>query len=288
MSSAHPQDSARVFAADGTELLAREVEWALARRWRDHRDYEARNKIILAYKKLVLKMSSKHAHSGVRLEDLVAVGQLGMLKAIDRFDPERGYGFGTLATHYIRQSHTEFLLDTTGQTRMFNTATEKNLNANLPRLKREWEYKNGRPFDDEGRADICKSLDITMDRLRNFEMVKAIPISIDPLAAPDEEGGRSQQFADPSPSVETSVLGSIANRRMMALIEEALAKLSRRDAEIWRARYPMGENQITLDALSKKYSVSRERVRQLQIRANDRVIEHLRAHGISGSSDILL
>lgn len=280
--------SKQVDSGSGDDLLPREVERELARRWRDDGDLSAREQILSAYQKMAVSLAMKAGRGGLPLDDLIQEASIGLMVALDRFDPDYGCGFGTFARYYVRSRLQIYTLENIAPMRIFNTAATKSLLARFSRYRREIEGATGQPLDSEGRKLICKRLGISEDQLRRFEMAVTMPATVDSGAGfQEDDNNRSQQLADPGPGVETMVLGRLARRQMTSLLKNALAQLSERDAEVIRARH-LREQPMTLDALSQKLGVSRERVRQIELRSLRRLQEILRQSGVTASDDLLL
>jgi RNA polymerase sigma-32 factor len=271
----------------GENLLPREVERELAIRWRDHRDYEARDKIIKAYQMLAHAWAQRSARSGLSAEDLAQEANIGLLSALDRFDPDLGYGFGTFARYHVISRIQIYTLENVAPLRIFNTGATKALLSRYNRTRREIEEETGEPLNEEGREEICRRLGIERWQLDRFEMATASTTSVDAGAGnPDEDVTRPHQLADTRPDPENEAMESVSRGEVADLVNDILEGMDKRDAEVIRARH-LSDPPATLDRLSRAYGISRERVRQIELRALRKLAEGLRDRGINSVSDIL-
>jgi RNA polymerase sigma factor (sigma-70 family) len=267
-----------------SENLTREEELALARRWRDHRDERARARILSAYRKMAVAFAQRALRPGAQLDDLVQEAQIGLVTALDRFDPELGFGFSTFARYHVLSRLQIHALENLGPVRIFNTAATKALLSSYFRLRRQYEDPGTGRLGEDGRDAICRQIGIPREQLDRFEMAIQAPAGIDVGAGDDPESdlprGR-QILAEDDP--EETVLRRRGLDQARAAIAEALQDLDPRDAEVLRRRH-LAETPETLDAIAASLGVSRERVRQIEARGLARVRKALQAAGVQGAS----
>lgn len=264
------------------EFLDRETEWDLARRWRDHGDQEARERILQAYRRMALSYAAKWSRSGLAFEDLAQEATIGLIQALDKFDPERGFGFSTFSRYHIISRIQIYMLENIAPMRIFNTQQTKTLLSRFSRIRREIEAETGEPLDDLGRKQICDQLNIDPEHLKRFERAVMMPVSVDAGAGVSpEDPNRPMELADgPASSPERQVLDKQASKQAMVAIHEAMAELPERESRILQSRH-MSDPPLTLDVLSKEFGISRERVRQVELRALSHLRRRLKAEGIT-------
>jgi len=263
-----------------SDNLTREEELDLARRWREHRDERARTRILQAYRKMAVAFAQRALRTGVHLDDLIQEAQIGLVTALDRFDPDLGFGFSTFARYHVLSRLQIYALENLGPVRIFNTTATKTLLASYFRLRRSYEEPGTGRLGDEGRVAICRELGISREQLDRFEMAIQAPAGIDVGAGedPDSDLPRGRQILAEDNPEETVVCGRTLEQARAALAA-ALASLDPRDAEVLRRRY-LTESPETLDAIAASLGVSRERVRQIEARGLLRVRKALEAAGV--------
>lgn len=268
------------------DLLPREVEHELAVRWRDKRDLKARARIVEAYQRMAVSYAMRTAKQGLSFEDLLQEANLGLIAALDRFDPERNFGFGTYARYQIISKVQIYKLENAGAVRIFNTATTKTLLSKYNRLRQAIEAETGRPLDEEGRMTIADILGIDRKEIDDFERAVSPTVQIDAGAGQSgDEVIKPLQIVNPEDLPEEQALTKIAQEQIRKLLDEGVASLSDREAEIVRARL-MDDEESTLEDLSQRFKISRERVRQIELRAKKNLARFLRKRGIRSADAI--
>lgn len=264
--------------------LTREEELELARRWRDRRDEQARTRILEAYRKMAVAFAQRALRPGTQLDDLIQEAQIGLVTALDRFDPELGFGFSTFARYHVLSRLQIHALENLGPVRIFNTAATKSLLASYFQRRRDYEDPNTGRLSEKGREILCQELGISRDQLDRFEMAIQAPAGIDVGAGedPDSDLPRGRQIlAEDNP--EDTVVRHRAHEQARAALAEAIASLDPRDAEVIRRRH-LSDNPETLDSIAASLGVSRERIRQIEARGLTRIRKALEAAGIRGAS----
>lgn len=248
-------------------LLEREEEQDLARRWRYEQDEEALHKLVRAYTRLVVSTASKFRNYGLPMGDLVQEGNVGLMQAAARFEPERDVRFSTYASWWIRSAMQDYVLRNWSIVRTGTTAAQKSLFFNLRRLRaRITDAPNGR-MTQEGREFISQELKVHIGEVENMELrMAASDKSLNATIADGSDGDWQDFLADTRPDPEVSVTGTHDAQTRSAWLQEAIGELTDREQIIIKERR-MVEDGATLEQLGQRLGVSKERVRQLESRA---------------------
>ncbi len=248
-------------------LLDRDHEWDLARQWREQGDVDALHSLVEAYVRLVVAMAAKYRNYGLPMGDLVQEGNVGLMQAAARFEPDREVRFSTYASWWIRSAMQEFILRNWSIVRTGTTAAQKSLFFNLRRLRAKIEDRTGRLLDEEGRAEIATDLGVSKDEVEAMEVrLSGADRSLDaPISDQGEDDWQSFLAAE-GPNPEDIVVGLRDTETRSAWLAAALAELSERERRIVQLRR-LTEEGATLEELGRKLGVSKERVRQLEHRA---------------------
>ncbi len=258
-------------------MLTAEEETALARRWRDHGDLEAAHKLVTSHLRLVAKIAMGYRGYGLPLGELISEGNVGMMQAVKRFDPDRGFRLATYAMWWIRAAIQEYILHSWSLVKMGTTAAQKKLFFNLRRLKGQMQAIEDGDLKPEQVAKIARTLDVPeQDVIQMNRRLAAPDHSLNaPLRADsegewqdwlvDEGGNHEERFADDE---------DLGQRR--ALLDKALATLNERERHIFIERR-LKDEPTTLEDLSQQYGISRERVRQIEVRAFEKVQKAMKA-----------
>ena len=248
-------------------LLERDVEQDLARRWRYEQDEEALHKLVRAYTRLVVSTASKFRNYGLPMGDLVQEGNVGLMQAAARFEPERDVRFSTYASWWIRSAMQDYVLRNWSIVRTGTTAAQKSLFFNLRRLRaRISDAPSGR-MTQEGREFVSKELKVDVGEVESMELrMSASDKSLNATITEGSDGDWQDFLADTRPDPETSVTGVHDARTRSVWLAEAIEELTDREQVIIMERR-MVEDGATLEQLGQRLGVSKERVRQLESRA---------------------
>jgi RNA polymerase sigma-32 factor len=252
-------------------LLAPEEEYMLAKRWKEHEDAEAARKLITSHLRLVAKIAMGYRGYGLPVSEIVAEGNVGLMQAVKRFDPERGFRLATYAMWWIRASIQEFILRSWSLVKIGTTSDQKKLFFNLRKAKNKI---NAIEEGDLSQAHVTKLADqLGVSEREVVNMNRRLSAPDSSLNAPLRGDGESEWqdwLADDSLDQETVLAESeeVAERR--GLLDAALGELPEREREIIRARR-LQDEPATLEELSRQFGISRERVRQIEVRAFDRL-----------------
>lgn len=267
-------------------MLERETEFQLARQWRDDGDEDALHQLVQAYARLVVSAASKFRNYGLPIGDLVQEGNIGLMQAAARFDPERDVRFSTYATWWIRSAMQDYILRNWSIVRTGTTAAQKSLFFNFRRLRAKIEQPSAPLLTDANRLHIAEELNVPVKDVESME--QRLSASDKSLNAPvSEDGGDWQEFLPdtrPTPESTTVTIKSMETRSKW--LEEAVETLPPREQLIIRRRR-LRDNGDTLEELGRQLGVSKERVRQLENRALGKIRDVL-APKISQLSDLLV
>ena len=252
-------------------LLAPEEEYMLAKRWKEHEDAEAARKLVTSHLRLVAKIAMGYRGYGLPVSEIVAEGNVGLMQAVKRFDPERGFRLATYAMWWIRASIQEFILRSWSLVKIGTTSDQKKLFFNLRKAKNKINAIEEGDLSQAHVTTLADQLGVSEREVVNMNRRLSAPDSS--LNAPLRGDGESEWqdwLADDTVDQETVMAESeeVAERRR--LLDAALGELPEREREIIRARR-LQDDPATLEELSHKFGISRERVRQIEVRAFDRL-----------------
>lgn len=248
-------------------LLSKETEQELARLWRYNQDEQALHNLVRAYTRLVVSTASKFRNYGLPIGDLVQEGNVGLMQAAARFEPERDVRFSTYATWWIRSAMQDYVLRNWSIVRTGTTAAQKSLFFNLRRLRAKiTEAPNGR-MTSAGRDFVSKELKVDVSDVETMEVrLSASDQSLNAAISDGSEDNWQDFLADSRPDPEEIVSDSHDTRTRSRWLSEAIGELSDREQIIIQERR-MVDQGATLEQLGHKLGVSKERVRQLESRA---------------------
>ena len=248
-------------------LLEREHEVALAQRWRDHHDHAAMHELVMAYARLVVSAAAKYRHYGLANGDLIQEGNIGLMQAANRFDPNRGFRFSTYAAWWVRASIQDHILRNWSIVRTGTTAAHKSLFFKLRRLRARIGEADGGPLSEEGRQKIAETIGVTVADVVTMEQrLSGSDMSLNSVLNNESENEAQDFLADERPDPEQVVIELHDKEVISRWLAEALNELSARERLIILKRR-LNEEGATLEQLGRVLGVSKERVRQLEHRA---------------------
>ena len=252
-------------------MLSAEEENTLSRRWRDSEDLEAAHKLVTSHLRLVAKIAMGYRGYGLPLGELISEGNVGMMQAVKRFDPDRGFRLATYAMWWIRAAIQEYILHSWSLVKMGTTAAQKKLFFNLRRLKGQMQAIDDGDLQPEQVAKIAHALDVPeVDVVNMNRRLSAPDHSLNASVRADGEGEWQDWLVDTSDSQETELAEREELSGRKSLLANALKTLNDRERHILIERR-LKENPTTLEDLSQQYNVSRERVRQIEVRAFEKL-----------------
>lgn len=259
-------------------LLEKDHEQDLAKRWRDKGDERALHELVRSYTRLVVAAAARFRNYGLPMGDLIQEGNIGLMQAANRFEPERDVRFSTYATWWIRSSMQDYILRNWSIVRTGTTAAQKSLFFNLRRLRAKIERNKGAEgLNNEDRQKIATELRVNLKDVEDMEgRLSGADNSLNATIGEDGEEEWQNFLKDDRPNPEDIVIGMRDAKTRSKWLEDALGTLSDREQKIIRNRHLKYET-VTLEDLGKELGVSKERVRQLEARA----MEKLKA-GLSG------
>ena len=249
-------------------LLTRDHEIELARAWREKGNERALHELVRAYTRLVVATAARFRNYGLPMGDLVQEGNVGLMQAASRFEPDREVRFSTYAAWWIRSAMQDYILRNWSIVRTGTTAAQKSLFFNLRRLRARIENASaGTGLPREGREWIATELQVDVTEVESMEMrLAATDQSLNAPVADGSDDDWQDFLADQRPSPEEVVIGMRDSRTRSAWLSEALGELSPRERTIIQERR-LREEGATLEELGRELGVSKERVRQLEHRA---------------------
>jgi RNA polymerase sigma-32 factor len=252
-------------------LLDQGEEYMLAKRWREHGDPDAAHKLVTSHLRLVAKIAMGYRGYGLPLSELISEGNVGMMQAVKRFDPDRGFRLATYAMWWIRAAIQEYILHSWSLVKMGTTAAQKKLFFNLRKLKGQLQAMEEGDLSPENLKKIATELDVPEADVISMNRRLASPDhSLNAPLRSDSEGEWQDWLVDESESQET-MLGERQELGLRRdLLEKAMTHLNDRERHILTERR-LQENPTTLEDLSQQYGISRERVRQIEVRAFEKL-----------------
>jgi RNA polymerase sigma-32 factor len=252
-------------------MLSAEEELNLARRWRDNADEPAAHKLVTSHLRLVAKIAMGYRGYGLPVGELISEGNVGMMQAVKRFDPDRGFRLATYAMWWIRAAIQEYILHSWSLVKMGTTAAQKKLFFNLRRLKAQMSALEEGDLQPEQVAKISHVLQVPeQDVISMNRRLAAADNSLNAPLRADGEGEWQDWLVDESENQEQELAEhqDMSNRR--ELLSGALKTLNERERHILIERR-LKEEPTTLEELSQHYNISRERVRQIEVRAFEKL-----------------
>ena len=251
-------------------MLAAEEEYMLAKRWRDRNDLKSAEKLVTSHLRLVAKIAMGYRGYGLPVSELVSEGNLGLMGAVKKFDPEKGFRLATYAMWWIKASMQEYILRSWSLVKIGTTSAQKKLFFNLKKLKNkiaprsEGDLKKEHVNEIADRLNVSKEEVVSMNR-RLSGQEKSLNDSI------GEDGNEWQDWlVDKSMDQELKVSQNQEFEQRKDLFKESIHILNNREKEILYARR-LNDEPTTLDELSKKYKISRERIRQIENKAFEKL-----------------
>jgi RNA polymerase sigma-32 factor len=257
-------------------MLAHETEYMLAERWREHEDLDAAHQMVTSHLRLVAKIAMGYRGYGLPVAELISEGNIGLMQAVKRFEPERGFRLATYAMWWIRANMQEYILRSWSLVKMGTTAAQKKLFFNLRKVKNQIKAVEEGDLHPDNVKTIAERLNVAeKDVVSMNRRLAAHDNSLNAPMRADTEGEWMDWLVDDSVDQETQLAEDqeFDNRKKMLM--EALSTLNEREQHILTERR-LSEDPSTLEDLSKVYEISRERVRQIEVRAFDKLQKAVR------------
>jgi RNA polymerase sigma-32 factor len=252
-------------------MLDRQEEFMLAKRWRENGDRDAAYKLVTSHLRLVAKITKGYRGYGLPMTDMISEGHVGLMRAVDRFEPERGFRFATYAVWWIKAAIQEYILHSWSLVKMGTSANQKKLFFNLRKAKSTISVLDEGDMRPDQVELIAKRLGVTERDVINMNRRLWGDASLNDTM---REGGDSAEWQDwlasESPDQETTLAASEEFDNRRKALSDALGVLKGRDRRIFEGRR-LAEDPITLAELANEFGVSRERVRQIEVCAFEKV-----------------
>ena len=257
-------------------MLAPDEEFMLAHRWREHEDTGAAHKLVTSHLRLVAKIAMGYRGYGLPVGDLISEGNVGMMQAVKRFDPDRGFRLATYAMWWIRAAIQEYILRSWSLVKMGTTAAQKKLFFNLRKVKGQLRALHDGDLPDETVNEIARRLDVTADDVVGMNRrMSGGDRSLNAPPRADGDGEWIDWLASGEEGQEDSIAASEELALRRGMLAAALEGLNDRERRIFAERRLRDEPR-TLEELSRIWGVSRERVRQIEARAFEKVQKAVR------------
>ncbi len=259
-------------------LLEPEEEYMLAKRWVDHQDTQAAHKMVTSHLRLAAKIAMGYRGYGLPQAEVISEANVGLMQAVKRFDPEKGFRLATYAMWWIRASIQEYILRSWSLVKLGTTSAQKKLFFNLRKAK----AKAGALEDGDLRPDVLAQIakDLSVSESEVVDMNRRLSggdASLNATVGSDGEG--TTQWQDWLEDEDSDQAGDYAEKNEFdarhALLTQALSALNERERDVLTKRR-LSETPITLEELSESYNVSRERIRQIEVRAFEKLQERMR------------
>ncbi|MBQ6026944.1 MAG: RNA polymerase factor sigma-32 [Alphaproteobacteria bacterium] len=253
-------------------VLSAEQEYEYASKWVKNQDNDAAEKLLVSHLRLVVSVAYDFRNYGIPVQELVASGNMGLMQALQKFDPEKGFRFSTYAMFWIRAEIYETILNNWSIVKIGTSANQKRVFFNLARAKRALGIMDGNLSETQAEQ-IANYLSVPAEDVKRMSTrIVARDLSLNAPARSTEQDGADMlsNLSDSKTDIVENVERSEFMRRGSALLKKHLADLPERERDILRARR-LTEPALTLDALAKKYKISRERVRQIEERAYNKL-----------------
>jgi RNA polymerase sigma-32 factor len=246
-------------------------EYMLAKAWREHGDTDAAHKLITSHLRLVARIAMGYRGYGLPIGEVISEGNVGLMQAVKRFEPDRGFRLATYAMWWIRASIQEYILRSWSMVKMGTTAAQKKLFFNLRRVKSQLQALEDGDLKPEQVKAIAKKLGVEEEEVVSMNRRLGGDASLNAPVRADSESGEWQDWlVDDTPSQEERLVESEEASRRRSYLAKAMSTLNERERRIFEARR-LAEEPATLEDLSAEFGVSRERIRQIEVRAFEKI-----------------
>ncbi|GAA5110111.1 RNA polymerase sigma factor RpoH [Bartonella jaculi] len=263
-------------------MLEPKEEYMLAQRYRKYNDLKAAHRLVTSHLRLVAKIAMGYRGYGLPIGEVISEGNVGLMQAVKRFEPERGFRLATYAIWWIKASIQEYVLRSWSLVKIGTTANQKRLFFNLRKLKSRLQALDGGDLNAEQVTEIATRLNVTEDEVVSMNRRLGGDTSLNaPLRTKEGESSQWQDWlVDDSENQEETLIeqNELENRRSM--LTHAMDNLNERERRIFKARR-LSDEPLTLEELSSEFNISRERVRQIEMRAFEKVQNSIKASALS-------
>ena len=253
-------------------MLEPTEEFTLAKSWRDGGDREAAHRLVTSHLRLVAKIAMGYRGYGLPIGEVVSEGNVGLMQAVKRFDPDKGFRLATYAMWWIKAAIQEYILRSWSLVKMGTTANQKKLFFNLRKAKGRISALEEGDLRPEQVSQIATRLGVPEQDVIDMNRRLSGDTSLNAPLREEGEGEWQDWLVDTTPSQETVLVREQEGQNRLTALRDALSVLNPRERRIFEARR-LAEDPITLEDLSGEFGVSRERVRQIEVRAFEKVQE---------------
>jgi RNA polymerase sigma-32 factor len=271
-------------------MLEPQDEFMLAKRWREHGDRDAAHKLVTSHLRLVAKIAMAYRGYGLPISEVISEGNVGLMQAVKRFEPDKGFRLATYAMWWIKAAIQEYILRSWSLVKMGTTANQKKLFFNLRKAKSKISALEEGDLRPDQVKLIAKRLGVTEQDVVDMNRRLGGDVSLNAPIRDDGDSGEWQDWlVDEVSDQETRLVEDEESDNRRKALGEALSVLNERERRIFEARR-LADDPITLEDLAAEFGVSRERVRQIEVRAFEKVQKAVKARlmafrGVSEKSD---
>ncbi len=253
-------------------MLKPDEEFTLAKNWRENDDKEAAHRLVTSHLRLVAKIAMGYRGYGLPINEVVSEGNVGLMQAVKRFEPEKGFRLATYAMWWIRASIQEYILRSWSLVRMGTTAAQKKLFFNLRKVKGQIDAFEDGDLSHEHVAEVSRRLGVKEEEVISMNRRLSGDSSLNAPVRNDAEGGGEWMdwLVDEEVDQETALGDTQELDQRREMLADAMSKLNEREQRIFTMRR-LSEDPMTLEELSQEFDVSRERIRQIEVRAFEKV-----------------
>ena len=252
-------------------MLEPQQEYMLAKSWREHGDRDAAHQLVTSHLRLVARIAMGYRGYGLPIGEVISEGNVGLMQAVKRFDPDKGFRLATYAMWWIRAAIQEYILRSWSLVKMGTTAAQKKLFFNLRKIKGQLKALDEGDLRPDQVKRIATQLGVTEEDVVSMNRRLAGDSSLNAPVRNDSESGEWQDWlVDDTMDQETALAESEERDRRRGMLNDALKGLNERERRVFEARR-LAEDPLTLEELSAEFGVSRERIRQIEVRAFEKV-----------------
>src|SRR6266536_2710250 len=252
-------------------MLEPHEEYMLAKRWREHGDHEAAHKLVNSHLRLVTRIATGYRGYGLPISELISEGNVGLMQAVKRFEPEKGFRLATYAIWWIKAAIQEYILRSWSLVKMGTTANQKKVFFNLRKAQSRISILDDGDMRSDQVKIIARRIGVTDTDVIYMNRRLGGDASLNAAIREDGDSGEWQDWlVDESPDQETTLAASEEFDTRRKTLSDALTVLNERERRIFETRR-LAEEQITLAELAEEFGVSRERVRQIEVSAFEKV-----------------
>src|SRR5262245_49585116 len=251
-------------------MLEPQEEYMLAKRWREHDDREAAHRLVTSHLRLVAKIAMGYRGYGLPISEVVSEGNVGLMQAVKRFEPDKGFRLATYAMWWIKASIQEFILRSWSLVKMGTTASQKKLFFNLRKVKGQIQALEEGDLRPDQVKEISRRLGVPEEDVISMNRRLSGDASLNAPVRAESEGEWQDWLVDDTDTQEDALVESEEKRLRLDLLTEALDKLTERERRVFEARR-MQEEPATLEDLSQECGGARDRIRQIEVRAFEKV-----------------